>query len=56
LVTGPGVALALPFSESAVRFPYLLYAGTLVAVAGACLASTVQEGLRPFRLGSGQGR
>jgi membrane-bound metal-dependent hydrolase YbcI (DUF457 family) len=35
LVTGPGVPLALPFSQSAVRLPYLLYAGALVAAAAA---------------------
>jgi inner membrane protein len=37
LVTGPGVPLALPFSDASVRLPYLLYAGGLVAVALACL-------------------
>ncbi len=40
LVTGPGVALALPFSDASVRLPYVLYAGTLVAVAIACLLPT----------------
>lgn len=37
LVTGPGVPLALPFADAAVRLPYLLYAGALVAAALACL-------------------
>jgi membrane-bound metal-dependent hydrolase YbcI (DUF457 family) len=54
VVTGPGVPFALPFSESAFRVPYLLYGGTLVAVAGACLASMLSGNLRPARPGAEQ--
>jgi membrane-bound metal-dependent hydrolase YbcI (DUF457 family) len=37
LVTGPGVPLALPFSESSVRLSYVLYVGAMAAMALACL-------------------
>lgn len=37
LVTGPGIPLALPLSDTSVRLPYVLYAGALVAVAVGCL-------------------
>jgi inner membrane protein len=45
LVTGPGVPLALPFSEASVRLPYLLYAVALGAAAAACLFAAAR--LRP---------
>ena len=54
VVTGPGVPLALPFSESAFRLPYLLYGGALVVVAGACLASIMPGSLRSARPGAEQ--
>jgi membrane-bound metal-dependent hydrolase YbcI (DUF457 family) len=49
LVTGPGVPLALPFSDSAVRLPYLLYAGALVAAAATCLVPAAPVRLRAAR-------
>lgn len=49
LVTGPGVPLALPFSDTAVRLPYLLYAVGLVAVALACLLPAPRPALDGHR-------
>jgi inner membrane protein len=51
LVTGPGVSLALPFSDTAVRLPYMLYAGALVAAAAACLLPAPAARLGPARPG-----
>ena len=51
LVTGPGVPLALPFSDASVRLPYLLYAGALGAGAAACLLAAAR--LRPARPDTG---
>jgi inner membrane protein len=56
LVTGPGVPLALPFSEASVRLPYLLYAGALGAAAAACLLAIAQPRLRATRAGFGSRR
>jgi membrane-bound metal-dependent hydrolase YbcI (DUF457 family) len=56
LVTGPGVPLALPFSEASVRLPYLLYAGALGAGAAACLFAIAQPRLRATRPGVGSRR
>jgi inner membrane protein len=56
LVTGPGVPLALPFSDSAVRLPYLIYAGALIAAALACLVPAPQNRLRAARSGLGERR
>jgi inner membrane protein len=53
LATGPGVPLGLPFSDSSVRLPYLLYAGALVAAALACWAPVPQG--RPGAARSGGG-
>ncbi len=54
LVTGPGVPLALPFSEASVRLPYLLYAVALGAAAAACLlaAARLRPGAAPPGVGS----
>jgi len=56
LVTGPGVPLALPFSDSAVRLPYVLYAGALVMAAAACLVPAPQGRIREAQPGDGQPR
>jgi membrane-bound metal-dependent hydrolase YbcI (DUF457 family) len=56
LVTGPGVPLALPFSDSAVRLPYLLYVGALAGVAVACLVPAPQGKMGAARSGAGQRR
>lgn len=53
LVTGPGVPLALPFSDSTVRLPYLLYAGALLAAALACLVPAAPAILRAARSSAG---
>lgn len=53
LATGPGVPLALPFSDSSVRVPYLLYAGALVAAALACWVPVSQGRPRAARAGGG---
>jgi len=44
LVTGPGVPLALPFSDASVRLPYLIYAGALGTAAVACLFAAARCG------------
>jgi membrane-bound metal-dependent hydrolase YbcI (DUF457 family) len=56
LVTGPGVPLALPFSQASVRLPYLLYAGALGAAAVACLYAIAHPRLRPTGSGVGSGQ
>jgi membrane-bound metal-dependent hydrolase YbcI (DUF457 family) len=56
LVTGPGVPLALPFSDASVRLPYLLYAVALGAAATACLFAAARLRPRPAPPGIGSRR
>jgi inner membrane protein len=51
LVTGPGIPLALPFSDAAIRLPYALYAGALAAATLVCWFSVPQIRLKAARVG-----
>jgi inner membrane protein len=56
LVTGPGVPLALPFSDASVRLPYLLYAAALGTAATACLLAAARPRPRAVPPGVGSRR